>query len=90
MGVFQASTKMQRQIPVLTVPRDNLLMTLIQKVVPNVQLDIMRKILVKLTILNESVTTVVPGVNVECTEPEQILLTKQRDAASAMQGDFQN
>jgi hypothetical protein len=85
MHVFQASTKLQRAS---IVPLENSHTRLIRQVVPNAQLDIMRKILIKLRTKRESATMVVLDVLVASMVLVKKRLTKQQVVLSVLRVDF--
>jgi hypothetical protein len=85
MHVFQASTKLQRASIVQPV---NSRTRLIKQVVPIVQLDIMRKIFLKLTMKRESAMTDVLDVLVASTELVKNRLTKQQVVLNVLPADF--
>jgi hypothetical protein len=86
MGLFQASTKLQC---VLIVQLGNSRMILIRQVVPIVQLDIMRKIFLKLIMSKENVTMVALNVLVASMERVKNRLMKQQVVMIVLSVDFQ-
>jgi hypothetical protein len=86
MHVFRASTKLQRAS---IVPLDNSRTILIKQVVLTVQLDITRKIFLKLIMSKESVTTDVLDVLVASMVLVKNRLTKQQVVLIVLPVDFQ-
>jgi hypothetical protein len=86
MDAFLASTKRQRASIVLP---DSSRMILIRQVVPNVQLDIMRKIFLKFRTKRESVTTDVQDVLVASMVLKKNQFMKQQVVLNVLLVDFQ-